>query len=135
MNNFVDGLDLSQNPCKYFTDGKVKASTLSLSVLVMIEMFNAYNALSEDNSLLVITPLVNPYLMLATLSSTLLHMMIVYVPFFNDVFSIHAMTAYEWGLVMAFSLPVLVVDEILKHFGRMKNKRELAERLKGLKQD
>ena len=35
------------NPCDYFTYGKAKASTLSLSVLVAIEMFNAMNALSE----------------------------------------------------------------------------------------
>jgi Ca2+-transporting ATPase len=34
-------------PCDYFRDGKAKASTLSLSVLVAIEMFNALNALSE----------------------------------------------------------------------------------------
>lgn len=34
-------------PCDYFTVGKAKASTLSLSVLVSIEMFNALNALSE----------------------------------------------------------------------------------------
>lgn len=34
-------------PCDYFTYGKAKASTLSLSVLVAIEMFNAMNALSE----------------------------------------------------------------------------------------
>ena len=33
--------------CEYFTEGKAKASTLSLSVLVAIEMFNALNALSE----------------------------------------------------------------------------------------
>lgn len=68
--------------------GKVKAATLSLSVLVMIEMFNAYNAISADESLLVMTPFVNPYLIAATLSSTMLHLMIVYVPFFNQVFSI-----------------------------------------------
>ena len=130
VNNFVDGLDMQTNPCDYFTKGKVKASTLSLSVLVMIEMFNAYNAISEDGSLLVITPLVNPYLIAATVSSTLLHMMIVYVPFFNDVFSIHAMSAHEWMLVMAFSLPVILIDEMLKFVGRIKNARELDARLK-----
>ncbi|KAG0501528.1 hypothetical protein HPP92_001600 [Vanilla planifolia] len=43
---------LFSDPCEYFTIGKVKATTLSLSVLVAIEMFNSLNALSEDNSLL-----------------------------------------------------------------------------------
>lgn len=36
-----------KDPCDYFRDGKVKASTLSLTVLVLIEMLNALNALSE----------------------------------------------------------------------------------------
>ncbi len=93
-------------------------------------MFNAYNAISEDNSLLVITPFVNPYLIAATFSSTLLHVMIVYVPFFNDVFSIHAMSLHEWGLVLAFALPVILVDEVLKFFGRIQNAKELKQRLK-----
>lgn len=39
-----------EEPCDYFTVGKTKASTLSLSVLVAIEMFNALNALSEVHS-------------------------------------------------------------------------------------
>jgi Ca2+-transporting ATPase len=44
------------DPCSYFDEGKMKASTLSLSVLVAIEMFNAFNALSEDSSLLSVPP-------------------------------------------------------------------------------
>jgi Ca2+-transporting ATPase len=130
VNDFVPGMDLQKNPCDYFTKGKVKAATLSLSVLVMIEMFNAYNAVSEDNSLLVVTPLVNPYLIAATISSTLLHAMIVYVPFFNNIFSIYVMTPYEWGLVVAFAFPVILIDEILKVFARIMNKRDLEARLK-----
>jgi Ca2+-transporting ATPase len=123
-------MDLQKNPCDYFTKGKVKAATLSLSVLVMIEMFNAYNAISEDSSLLTVTPLVNPYLIAATFSSTLLHAMIVYVPFFNEIFSIHAMTLHEWFLVIAFAFPVIIIDEVLKFFARKMNKRELEARLK-----
>jgi Ca2+-transporting ATPase len=96
----------------------------------MIEMFNAYNALSEDSSLLTVTPLVNPYLIAATFSSTLLHAMIVYVPFFNEIFSIHAMTLHEWFLVVAFAFPVILIDEGLKVIGRSMNKRELETRLK-----
>lgn len=84
-------MDLSNNPCNYFVDGKVKASTLSLSVLVVIEMLNSLNAISEDGSLLTMSPLVNPYLLLAIASSIISHAVIVYIPFMNEIFSIHSM--------------------------------------------
>jgi Ca2+-transporting ATPase len=128
--NFIEGMDFEKNPCSYFTDGKVKASTLSLSVLVVIEMLNALNAISEDSSLLTMSPFVNPYLLLAISWSIGLHMMIVYVPFMAKIFSIAAMNAHEWWLVFAFSAPVILIDEILKIFGRAFNAAELEERMK-----
>ena len=118
-------MDFSEKPCNYFVEGKIKASTLSLSVLVVIEMLNALNAISEDTSVLVMTPFVNPYLILAIFVSIASHCVIVYIPFVAQIFSIHAMNLHEWGLVFAFSSPVIVVDEILKFFGRIKNEREL----------
>jgi Ca2+-transporting ATPase len=124
-----DGLDFSKNPCAYFTEGTIKASTLSLSVLVVIEMLNALNAISEDNSLLTMSPFVNPYLLLAIAASIGLHIMIVYVPIFAKIFSISAMNTNDWILVFAFSTPVIFVDEILKIFGRMFNDAELKERM------
>jgi len=125
VHNYLEGMDFSENPCQYFVAGKVKASTLSLSVLVVIEMLNALNAISEDASLLTMTPFVNPYLILAIISSIGLHLMIVHVPMFNPIFSITALDMSEWGLVFAFSTPVIFVDEILKFFGRIMNAREL----------
>ena len=130
MNNFIPGLDLQQNPCDYFIKGKVKASTLSLSVLVVIEMLNSMNAISEDNSLLTMSPLVNPWLLVAISASLSLHAMIVYVPFFNDIFSIYSLNGYEILLVLAFSLPVILIDEILKIFARAHNEKALQKRLK-----
>jgi len=116
--NDFDGLSFKNNPCSYFQKGKMKASTLSLSVLVSIEMFNALNALSEDGSLLHITPLENPYLLLAMLVSFGMHFVILYVPFLAKIFNITPLDFQDWMLVLAFSLPVILIDEVLKCIGR-----------------
>eukprot|EP00887_Chlorella_sp_A99_P001879 scaffold19.g1879.t1 len=121
------GIDLSgdahtpvvsfDGPCDYFGAGKAKASTLSLSVLVAIEMFNAANALSEDNSLLQarrVPVWKNPYLLVAMAVSFGLHFAILYVPFLARVFSIVPLSLNEWLLVLAYSLPVVLIDEVLK---------------------
>ena len=128
-------MDFSKNPCEYFTKGKVKASTLSLSVLVVIEMLNAMNALSEDNSLLVIPPWVNPWLLLAIIASIGSHLFILYVPVMNSIFGIAPLTLYDWKLVLLFSFPVILIDEVLKTIGRIMNERELRQRLQELKRD
>ena len=39
------------------------------------------------------------------------------------------MNLEEWSLVFAFSFPVIIIDEILKVFGRTFNKAELEARL------
>ncbi|KAJ0021241.1 hypothetical protein Pint_32288 [Pistacia integerrima] len=106
------------NPCDYFHSGKIKASTLSLSVLVTIEMFNSLNALSEDSSLLTMPPWVNPWLLLAMSISFGLHFLILYVPFLAQVFGIVPLSLNEWLLVLAVSLPVILIDEVLKFIGR-----------------
>ncbi|RCV15231.1 hypothetical protein SEVIR_3G042800v4 [Setaria viridis] len=106
------------NPCEYFQAGKVKATTLSLSVLVAIEMFNSLNALSEDSSLLSMPPWVNPWLLVAMSVSFGLHFLILYVPFLATVFGIVPLSLNEWLLVLLVALPVVLIDEVLKFVGR-----------------
>jgi len=116
--------------CDYFGElGKMKASTLSLSVLVTIEMFNALNAISEDLSLLTIPPWVNPYLLVAMLVSFILHFVILYVPTLCPMFEVVPLSVDEWILVVLFSFPVIVADEALKFVGRQLNARELEKRM------
>lgn len=113
------------NPCEYFHGGKVKATTLSLSVLVAIEMFNSLNALSEDTSLLRMPPWVNPWLLLAMSVSFGLHFLILYVPFLAQVFGIVPLSLNEWLLVLLVALPVVLIDEVLKFVGRCTSSSEI----------
>jgi Ca2+-transporting ATPase len=117
-----------RSPCELFTRGKVKASTLSLSVLVTIEMLNALNALSENGSLLQMPPWVNPWLLVAMAVSFGMHFVILYVPALASIFEICPLTANDWWVVMALSVPVCIIDEVLKWVGRRRMEAELAAR-------
>ncbi|KAJ7514338.1 hypothetical protein O6H91_23G039900 [Diphasiastrum complanatum] len=128
---FTAGLrtfSFDENPCDYFTAGKVKATTLSLSVLVAIEMFNSLNALSEDGSLLTMPPWVNPWLLLAMSISFGLHFLILYIPFLANIFGIVPLSLNEWLLVLVVSLPVILIDEVLKFIGRRMSDAERRSR-------
>lgn len=66
--------------CEIFVnDFSKRATTMSLSILVTIEMLNAINSLSENESLLTLPPTRNPYLIGAIALSMALHFMILYV--------------------------------------------------------
>merc|ERR1712032_950324 len=95
-----------------------EAMTMALSVLVTIEMANALNSVSENQSLVLMPPWVNIYLLMAMALSFALHLMILYVPMFNVVFNISALSLDQWIIVFKFSLPVLLVDEALKFVAR-----------------
>jgi len=113
------------DPCLYFTWGKQYASTMSLTVLVMIEMFNALNALSEDKSMLVTGVFQNKFLVIAIALSTVLHCAILYVPFLMRIFETAPLSLQDWGIVLGVASPVILIDEILKFFHRRLERAEL----------
>lgn len=95
-----------------------RATTVSLSILVIVEMFNAMNSLSENESLFTFFLHNNVYLCFAIVLSVALHFMILYVPFFSSLFSILPLNWEEWKWVLIISAPVLLIDEILKFISR-----------------
>ncbi|TPX38290.1 hypothetical protein SmJEL517_g00074 [Synchytrium microbalum] len=105
--------------CEMFTNVmSKKATTMSLSILVVVEMFNAINSLSENESLLTFPLWNNIYLVLAITLSMVLHFMILYIPFFTNLFAIVPLNLEEWQWVLMISFPVIIVDEILKYISR-----------------
>ncbi|KDQ59419.1 hypothetical protein JAAARDRAFT_32974 [Jaapia argillacea MUCL 33604] len=101
--------------CEMFTNVMArKATTMSLSILVTIEMFNAMNSLSENESLLALPLWKNPFLVAAITLSMVLHVGILYIPFFTTLFAIAPLNWIEWKAVLWISAPVLLIDEVLK---------------------
>eukprot|EP01071_Lankesteria_metandrocarpae_P006355 Lankesteria_metandrocarpae@DN4327_c1_g1_i2.p1 len=116
--NTVYNMD-PNDACTYFTEGKVKASTLSLTVLVVIEMLNALNALSEEGSLVHMPPWVNPYLIAAIFGSIGVHVAILYIPVLNQIFGVVPLSRVDWKHVFVWSVPVIAIDEVLKAVARV----------------
>ncbi|KAI1728986.1 e1-E2 ATPase domain-containing protein [Ditylenchus destructor] len=108
--NFMD-LD-----CAVFEDKHPNA--MALSVLVTIEMLNAVNSLSENQSILKMPPWTNLWLCAAIALSMSLHMVILYVDILATIFQITPLNLIEWVAVLKISLPVILLDEVLKFVAR-----------------
>ncbi|KAK5949176.1 hypothetical protein OHC33_009717 [Knufia fluminis] len=107
--------------CAIFSPNAIEtraASTISLSVLVVIEMFNAMNALSSSESLLTLPLWKNMKLIYAICLSMALHFVILYVPVMRTLFSIEPLNWTEWQAVLWMSAPVILIDEVLKFWER-----------------
>uniref|UniRef100_A0A672ZUP6 Calcium-transporting ATPase n=1 Tax=Sphaeramia orbicularis TaxID=375764 RepID=A0A672ZUP6_9TELE len=92
--------------------------TMALSVLVTIEMCNALNSLSENQSLLKMPPWSNPWLVGAICLSMALHFLILYVDPLPVIFQIRPLSWPQWVVVLKMSLPVILMDEALKFLAR-----------------
>jgi Ca2+ transporting ATPase len=102
--------------CGVFSDPH--PMTMALSVLVTIEMCNALNSLSENQSLVVMPPWQNFWLVASISLSMTLHFMILHIEILSTVFQITPLSIGEWMTVMNISLPVLLLDELLKFVAR-----------------
>uniref|UniRef100_A0A1L8DF78 Calcium-transporting ATPase n=1 Tax=Nyssomyia neivai TaxID=330878 RepID=A0A1L8DF78_9DIPT len=102
--------------CKIFNDPH--PMTMALSVLVTIEMLNAMNSLSENQSLIAMPPWSNMWLVGSMALSFTLHFVILYVDVLSTVFQVTPLNGDEWVMVMKFSIPVVLLDEVLKFVAR-----------------
>lgn len=87
---------------------------MSLSVLVMVEMWNSLNALSENQSIFKIGIFSNIYLLIAIIVSSITHCLILYIPTLSKMFGTTSISLKDWIFVFLFSLPVILIEEVLK---------------------
>lgn len=97
--------------CEMFANDSARAaSTVSLSILVVIEMLNAMNALSSSESLLTLPLWENMMLVYAICLSMALHFALLYVPFLQGLFSVVPLDWSEWKAVLVISAPIMYVS-------------------------
>uniref|UniRef100_A0AAY5EKQ4 Calcium-transporting ATPase n=1 Tax=Electrophorus electricus TaxID=8005 RepID=A0AAY5EKQ4_ELEEL len=108
--------DFADIECEVFESAP--PMTMALSVLVTIEMCNALNSLSENQSLVRMPPWSNIWLVGAMSLSMSLHFMIIYIDPLPVIFKLTHLTLDQWVVVMKLSLPVILIDELLKFIAR-----------------
>ncbi len=98
------------------------AETMAFLTLSISELFRAFTARSERYPLLKIGLFSNKWMNLAVLSSLVLLIAVVYVPFLNPVFSTTPLGWTEWSLILPLVLIPSVVAEITKVLLNIKKK-------------
>ncbi len=97
------------------------AQTMAFTTLVFFQLFNAFNARSDELSAFV-GLFRNRWLWLALGISLLLQIAVIYVPFLQTAFSTVPLTLTDWAICIAVGSTVLWLRELVKAFqGRRAN--------------
>jgi Ca2+ transporting ATPase len=129
----IEPENFSDIDCEVFEDNHPNA--MALSVLVTIEMLNAMNSLSENQSLITMPPWTNLWLIGSMVLSMALHFVILYVGVLANIFQLTPLNVVEWLAVLKISIPVVLVDETLKFIARKFVDVEVAVPADGAKHD
>ena len=87
----------------YMTGDLVKARTMSLTTLVMCQMFHVLDCRSEYCNALEAGIFRNRFLIGAMMISIMMHIAVIYVPFLQDIFSTVPLAMEDWGIILFIS--------------------------------
>ena len=86
--------------------------TMALATLVMSQLFHVFECRSERHSIFEIKLFSNPYLVLAVLSSVIMLLSIIYVPFLRQIFHTTALGINNWLLVLVCSSVIFFINSV-----------------------
>lgn len=92
-----------------------KLQTLIFTLIVISLMFNAFNWRSDRYSVFSLGFFTNRSLVYAVLTTVLLQLMVIYVPFLQFAFRTVPLSLSEWGVILALASTTLISMEVVKH--------------------
>ena len=102
------------------------AGTMAFATLVLAELFRAYSVRSEDIPVLQLGWRSNRWMQYAVLTSTLLLLLVLYVPPLPSMFELHFLKAGSWIVILPFALIPMLTTEIWKVIQRTWERRAQA---------
>jgi P-type Ca2+ transporter type 2C len=91
-------------------------------------MFNAFNWRSDRYSVFSLGLFTNRPLVYAVLTTIILQLVVIYVPFFRTAFRTVPLSFFEWGVVLALASTTLISMELLKYFSGKSSQEKNVEK-------
>ena len=99
------------------------AQTMAFVVLSVSQLFYSLSMRNETKSLFQVGVFKNKWLIASLLFGILLQFAIISIPFTANIFKVYSLGLKDWGLVILISLIPFVVNEIVKIFFRLKDRK------------
>ena len=109
---------------QWFPDNLSAARTVGFATLVTSELLRAYTSRSEYYSVFRIGPFTNKWMVIATASSFILLLLVMYVPFLQEVFGTQSLDLNTWLRFAPFFFVAPVTAELVKMFLRWRMRRQ-----------
>lgn len=94
------------------------AQTLAMSTIITAELLKALSTISVNQSILKVSPFQNPYLIAGVSLPFIIHLIILYNPMLSTNFGVMPLSLEQWTEVILWSMPIILVDEVLKYVER-----------------
>jgi Ca2+-transporting ATPase len=114
-----------------FPGNVMAAQTIAFSTLVCSELLRAYTSRSETYSIFSIGVFSNKWMVLATGSSFLMLLLVVYLPFLQPFVDTVYLSLSDWLMMLPFMFIAPTAAEIVKVFLRRKAVRPAAAAVAG----
>jgi Ca2+-transporting ATPase len=109
--------------------GAAHARAMAFATLSISELLRAYTSRSERYSLFAIGIFSNKWMQMAVLTSLVILLIIIYVPFLQPIFGTAALSLQDWGIMLPLILVPSIAAEINKLVLRMLSEREQRARI------
>ncbi len=103
---------------RMYPDSLAHAQTMAFGVLSFSQLFHAFNLRHPTRSIFGVGLFTNMYLIGAMFFGMALQVLVISVPVIARVFKVTALSFSDWGIVLAFSIVPVLLNEAVKIFLR-----------------